>query len=156
VSRGWRRRAAVGLVALAAPITLGAGCGDDPQPVAAPERQVLLVSGRDDHGLVAEPMVGLVEEPDAGTPAAWVPDGTLVTVVEVSGEWAHVRSLEGDPADGWVNDFYLRGTAHLACTNEPVELLAVSGDRVQVEPTAGGDPRWVDRDTVSELPGPPC
>lgn len=139
-------------------LALATGCGGgEPKPVAEPppERQVLLVSGRDDHGLLAEAVVGLVQEPD-GQPTAWVPDGTLVTVVQTSGEWARVRTLEGEAAEGWVNDFYLRGTAHLACTNEPVELVAVAGGRVQVRPTDGSPPRWVPRDTVGELPGDPC
>ena len=116
---------------------------------------MLLVSGRDDHGLLAEPMVGLGREPEA-PPTEWVADGTLVAVVATRGEWTHVRALEGDTAEGWVNDYYLRGTAHLACSNEPVELLAVDGERVQVRPTAGGPPRWVPRDTVGELPTDHC
>lgn len=145
MTRRWRP-AVVALVALAA------GCaGDAGAPAPPPERQVLIVSGRDDHGLLADPLVGLHREPD-GPLADRVPDGTLVAVVETDGEWIHVRALEGDPAEGWVNDFYLRGTAVLECTNEQVELLAVDGGRVQVQPAGGGPARWVDRHAVGELP----
>ncbi|HEX9994627.1 MAG TPA: hypothetical protein VGB14_16980 [Acidimicrobiales bacterium] len=157
MSRRWRALALAGALAIGG--VGGVGCGGDDGGNAgagaaepAPARRVLIVSGRDDHGLLAEPAVALVTAPDATAPTGSVPDGTLVEVVATRGEWAKVRALEGAPAEGWVNDFYLRGTAHVACTNEQVELLAVDDDRVQVRPAAGGPSEWVDRDAVSELP----
>lgn len=152
MTRAWRA-VAVALVALAA--ACGAGAGAEPEPGASPERRVLLLSGRDDHGLLAEPAVGLAREPD-GPLTDRVPDGTLVAVVEARGEWIRVRTLEGRVAEGWVNDFYLRGTAHLTCGGEQVELVAVDGERVQVRPVGGGAERWVTRDIVAELPDPDC
>jgi len=149
---GWRP-AAVALVAL---VALGTGCAAGAEPVSSPQRPVLLISGRDDHGLLAESAVGLAQRPDGSPPTARVPDGTLVAVVETSGEWARVRTLEGQGAEGWVHDYYLRGIAHVACSNEPVELLAVRAERVRVRPADGGPPRWVPRDTVGELPTPPA
>lgn len=153
MSRAWRP--AVVTLAVIAAGCAAAACGDEGEPATAPERRVLLVSGHDDHGLLAEATVGLGEEPE-GAPTDRVPDGTLVAVTETRGEWARVRTLEGRAAEGWVNDFYLRGTAHLACSNEPVELLAVDDGRVRVRPVDGGPPRWVPRDTVGELPTAHC
>jgi hypothetical protein len=155
VSRRWRALAFAAALAIGGVGSVGCGGDDGGNAGAAepaPARRVLIVSGRDDHGLLAEPAVALVTAPDATAPTASVPDGTLVEVVATRGEWAKVRALEGEPAEGWVNDFYLRGTAHVACTNEQVELLAVDDDRVQVRPAAGGPSEWVDRDAVSELP----
>lgn len=140
------------VAALAALATVSAGCGAATSPTATPPR-VLIVSGRDDHGLLAEPVVALSRRPGGPPSQDRVPDGTLVAVVEARHEWIRVRALEGAEAEGWVNDYYLRRTAHRACGNQRVELLAVSAGRVRVRPTSGGAPGWVPRDNVAELPG---
>ena len=138
---------ALALVALA-------GCGDGGS--AAPQRDVLLVSGRDDHGLLAQRTVLLAHEPDGGGHAHEIPAGTLVRVRAIRGEWAHVETLEGPRADGWVNDYYLRGVLHACAPGLPrsaqVELLAVHERRVRVRTVRGGTEHTVPRTALSELP----
>lgn len=151
------------------------GCGGDQQKL---ERTTLLVSGRDEHGLLAQRTVGLLGEPD-GARVASVQDGTLVHVVEVRGEWLRVRALEGASVEGWVNDYYLRGTVHVAtprgCAaraarapggtpdrsltpNVQAELLAVATREgrawVQVRTLVEPDVAWVERRAVHELSSP--
>ena len=118
-------------------------------------RGVLLVSGRDDHGLVELSRVPLLDDVD-GRATTSVEDGTLVRLLDVDGQWHRVQALEGG-AGGWVDDFRLRGVAHLvgsgpSCrpvlgarrveAGAQVELLEVATGGVLVrllaEPDEGG------------------
>lgn len=127
-------------------------------------RSIVLVSGKDDHGLPAEHYVAIASKPD-GSPVGEVHDGTLVHVLEEHGEWLRVRTVEGPAAEGWINDYYLRGTAHVVSippgcalaglpANAQVELVAVSpnASRVRVRALADGAERWVPRANLLELP----
>jgi len=103
------------------------------QRAAAPAsvaRPILLVSGRDDHGMRARARVRLLGAPRFGAPVrAAVPDGALVRVLVARGEWVRVRALERRRAAGWVHDFDLRGTAHL------IDLVTC-GARLSAQPGA--------------------
>lgn len=90
--------AALGLVA--------GSCGGGPPPSGP----VVLVSGRDDHGLVRQAAIGLARAPGETTYPASVPDGTFARVIEQRSEWLKVRAI-GSDQEGWVNDFYLRRLA---------------------------------------------
>lgn len=72
---------------------------------------IVLVSGRDDHGLVYRAAVGLQRSPTDTTFTGSVPDGTFARVVDRQSQWLKVRSVGPDPQEGWVNDFYLRSVA---------------------------------------------
>ncbi|HUQ17366.1 MAG TPA: hypothetical protein VM070_06230 [Candidatus Saccharimonadales bacterium] len=72
---------------------------------------IVLVSGRDDHGLVQRAAVGLQRTPDDLTFTGSVPDGTFVRVLGQRGQWLEVRSFTSPPEQGWVNDFSLRNVA---------------------------------------------
>lgn len=144
-----------------------AACGGE-----EPARSVLIASGLDDHGELVQNTVSLSAEPE-GPAVAEVAAGSLVAVVDTRGEWIRVRSFQGT-AVGWVNDFYLRGVAHLVAgvpgcpvpkrgggTFEPnaqVELVAYERRAgaiwVRVRPVAGGGggEGWVRQRTLSELP----
>ncbi|HEV2250544.1 MAG TPA: hypothetical protein VGT60_08560 [Candidatus Limnocylindria bacterium] len=89
--------AALGLVA--------GGCG------GSPPGAVVLVSGRDDHGLVYRAAVGLQRSSDDATVVGSVPDGTFARVVDRRAEWLRIRSVGTDPQEGWINTFYLRDVA---------------------------------------------
>lgn len=155
----------------------GASAGDDLG------RPIVLASGRDDHGYLAAATVPVLDAPD-GAPVGEVRDGTLLAVLGERSEWLEVQSLEGPPVAGWINDFHLRGTAHLvdpdapACpvagldapggrvavglvASEQVELLDLHGDGgdlwLGVRPVGDRDATvaLVPRRVVQELPGPP-
>lgn len=72
---------------------------------------IVLVSGRDDHGLVQRAAVGLQRSPDDVALGGSVPDGTFVRVLAQRGQWLEVRSFSATPEQGWVNDFFLRSAA---------------------------------------------
>lgn len=142
---------------LAAALLAGCGGGDEPA------RQVLLLSGRDDHGLLVQKRVALLHAPDGaaaadGHSAHEVREGTLVRVVETRGEWIRVATLEGPQVEGWVNDFYLRGTLHVCGGPVPrgaqAELLSVGDRGVRVRTLLDEREAVVPRAALSELPCP--
>ncbi|WP_034271232.1 SH3 domain-containing protein [Haloechinothrix halophila] len=148
----------------------GASSGDTPRPDDAVEirRPILLVSGRTDHGDLALPRgVPLFSEPEGETVDS-VADGTLVRVLTARGHWHKVRTVAGPPAEGWINDFRLRGVVHLSgeppnCrpsldgatlrAGEQAEMLDASRKRIRVrliaDPSRTG---WVPIEQVHELP----
>lgn len=158
------RRTAV----LAGALLALAGCGEDVAPEErATDGRLVMVSGRDDHGLVATEQVDLRDEVDGRTVAS-VPDGVLVDVLDREGQWLEVQAMEGARAVGWVDDFQLRGELRLvgaapscesSLARRPVEggtlvtVWQVDGDRVLVETVA--EPRrrgWAPRADLQELP----
>lgn len=164
--RGQPRHLPVGRrLAAALALALLAGCGGEG------ERPLVLASGRDDHGLLVQRTVDVHGEPD-GEVLRRVETGTLLAVVGSRGEWLHVRALEGTGADGWVNDYHLRGVAHLVAPrpgcpvrtrrgttlrpNEQVELLDYErrddGAWVRVRTVEGGREAWVARAAVGDAP----
>ena len=143
----------------------GAASGDDGR---RPDGRLVMVSGRDDHGLLAQEAVALYDAPGGSDPAGEVADGTLVHVTRIEGSWLRVTTAEGPAAAGWVDDYFLRGEVRLvgeapACTSrlagERVEggtavvVSAVRGAQVLV--AASADPAlrgWVARGDLQELP----
>ena len=99
------------LVAVTAAVTAVTACGTRPDGLGEGARRVVMVSGRDDHGLVASPNVALRSTPEGGDVVGRLPDGTLARVREVRGTQVQV-SASG--VTGWVDDFALRGVLRLA------------------------------------------
>ncbi len=134
--------------------------GESRSGEARPEggRRVVLVSGRDDHGLVASRQVLLRSRPDGGSVVGRLADGTLAEVHAVQGTQVQVSA---DGVTGWVDDFSLRGELRLAgpppgCrvrvggvdlpAGTRVEVLSLDGATATVrllDPTPGVGPRSV-------------
>jgi len=110
-------RVTVALVLLVSALVIGVGFSSATAPVtASPERgdgRLVLVSGRDDHGMVAMRQVPVYEEPESAYVAGKIMDGTLARVVEIQGQWLRIETVEGLNVTGWINDFYLRGEVRL-------------------------------------------
>jgi hypothetical protein len=150
---------------------LGGSTGAPATPGTAPvveEPRLVLVSGRDDHGMVVADQVRLYDEPEGDRTVSSVHDGTLAEVLSVDGQWLQVRTVEGPPAIGWVDDFSLRGQARLvgpapSCRTEVdgeqrdggtlVVVRELRQGRVWVEtvspPVVKG---WAPREDLQELP----
>ena len=127
-----------------------------------------MVSGRDDHGLLASEKLALYDAPGSGHVVAEVRDATLLRVTETDGTWQHVVTAEGSRVAGWIDDFYLRGELRLVgkpptCRSridgEPVDggtlvtVWRIEGRRIQVR-EVGDDQRggWARRADLQELP----
>ncbi len=147
-------------------------------------RPIVMLSGLDDHGLLARDTVELLDAPAAegeGQVLASLPDATLVRVLgDDGGSWLEVVALDGSAA-GWVDEFHVRGTAHVVADEPacPTSLRGVADGPVlaklrpseQVELVDDhlvGEQRWigvraVQQDllglvpaaSLSALPGPP-
>ena len=115
---------------------------------------IVLVSGRDDHGLLQLPSVPLYAEPEGDSVSGELPDGSFAEVLEVRGTWLEIRSVADPAITGWVDDFFLRDRALLHNTQQ-VRLVAVrDGDpvEIQVEPIDGdASAFWVTTDHLAEV-----
>jgi hypothetical protein len=163
--------------ALVAVLVLVAGCGGtaagDGAASSRPDGRMVLVSGRDDHGQLVDEVVPVYAAAASADRVGGIVDGTLAHVTEIDGTWLHVVSAEGRPADGWVDDFHLRGTVHLvgpapscrvSLSGRLVEaglqavVAQVRSRSVLVSAVDGSARGWVDRGAVQELgpQGPSC
>jgi hypothetical protein len=117
---------------------------------------VVLVSGRDDRGLLREQPVRLYREPGSAAIAGQVDDGRLARVVEARGQWLRVRALGEPRAEGWLDDFYLRDRA-IRRDGGQVELAdaALEGDALKIAVRPVGDRRgpltWLDPAQLREV-----
>lgn len=146
----------------------GAGAGDDA------DGAIVLVSGRDDHGLVVADELPLHASPD-GAQVATVAGDTLVRVHETQGTWLPVSTLEGEPVEGWIDDFLARGELHVVLPGAPACAVPTAEGELQpsarvrvtdahtsadgslelgVVPVTGDREHHVERAWVRELPGP--
>jgi len=102
------------LTALALAGALLTGCAGGAEPSRdTGDGRLAMISGRDDHGLVAQDKVPLYDAPNGVHVEGNVHDGTLVRVVQREGTAMRVTTLEGDRVIGWTDDFYLRGQVRL-------------------------------------------
>ncbi|MFC8504439.1 hypothetical protein ACFUC1_18955 [Pedococcus sp. NPDC057267] len=118
--------------------------------------RLVLVSGRDDHGLVELASVPLTDRAGGGAVVGAVPDGTLARPTRVLGTQVEVTSLDGTGVTGWVDDYRLRGVLRAAraadpCAGDQVVATRVAGSRVLVHALDGSAPRWVARSALAEV-----
>ncbi len=128
-----------------------------PPPPLVTTGPVVLVSGRDDHGLRALLAVPLQQTPEDTTVVGRVPDGFLARVLEQRGTWLKIQPLLLPATIGWVDDFYLRDRALRTDGGGQVLLVdaKVTAGQVQVavrpvdQPTA--PPTWVPASLLREI-----
>lgn len=162
----------IALLLLGLSLTGCGGGGEAERPSADPDGRLVLVSGRDDHGLVAHERVPVYDGPASDERIGTVADGTLARVDDGDGSWLHVATAEGPSVEGWVDDFYLRGVVHLvgdapSCRARVDGRRVVAGLQVVVDDLRGGRVLvsgvarpavhgWAPRADVQELgPQPP-
>lgn len=129
-------------------IGIAAGC------VGTPAQKVVMVSGRDDHGLLARPAIGLQRSPTDATIVGSAHDGTFVRVLREDRSWLLVRTLVAPIEEGWVNDHDLRSVAVLdGRAQVRFRGARQSGGFVEVlvVPLQGGAERWVDAGRLREV-----
>ncbi|HEX6289484.1 MAG TPA: hypothetical protein VFZ66_09855 [Herpetosiphonaceae bacterium] len=78
---------------------------------AAASGPIVLISGRDDHGLLAQATVALVRAPGSAEAVAQIADATVVRVLDERGEWLRVQTIASPQQSGWINDYHLRDRA---------------------------------------------
>ncbi len=148
-------------------VVVAAGCASPSAAApATPVRRtdgvgaIVLVSGRDDHGLLRDHEVPLFAAPDVEQvrPIARVHDGRLARVVAVHGTWLRIRTVGTPELEGWLDDFYLRDRALRTDVGEQVTFVDVRADErgaaeAAVRPTTAPavEPVWVSADVLQEV-----
>lgn len=89
---------------------------------------VVLVSGRDDHGLVERPALALQRSPQDRTVAGSVQDGRFARILRSDGPWRLVRAIAPTAAEGWIEDHYLRGEAVRTDVTPPRRVTFQDGE----------------------------
>jgi hypothetical protein len=114
-----------------------------------------MVSGRDDHGLLERPAIGLQRSPSDTTVTGTVHDGDFVMVLRRDGLWALVHRVPG-PEEGWIADHDLRGEA-VHAGPPPRRVTFVNADaaegpvRVLVRYADDGSTAWVPATALKEV-----
>lgn len=116
---------------------------------------VLMVSGRDDQGVLERPALDLQRSPSDKNMTGTVKDGAFVKVLRRDGAWTYVATVEAIPQEGWIEDRRLRGLAvHLDRKVRVRFLDAMVRDdqaHVLVQPVTGGDSEWVPASALREV-----
>lgn len=137
-------------IALAAGLAASGACGP-----LAPAPPVALVSGRDDHGLLERPAIGLQRSPTDRDVVATAHDGDVALVLAREGLWTRIR-LVASGEEGWIADHDLRGEA-VRTDPRPrrVTFLAAEradgGVRVRVRYADDGTDEWVPGTSLTEV-----
>lgn len=165
-------RSVVGVVAALA-LASGLGWGDA-LVGADTDGPIVLVSGRDDHGLDRVDELPLHDGP-GGEVVGTVAADTLARVHTTEGSWLEITTLEGPTLEGWIDEFLVRGDLHVVLPDAPacgaptaegdlppsarvrvVDVHTGAGgvDRVGVVQVGDEREHHVERHWVRELPGP--
>ncbi len=110
-------------ILLGAALTACVSAAPSAVPPSATSNPIVMVSGRDDHGLLADPVLSLQRAPDDAASAALITDGTFAHVLDQRGEWLQVQSVADLNIAGWINDYYLRDRARRADGGGQVEFV---------------------------------
>lgn len=126
------------------------------QGCAGPE-PVVMVSGRDDHGLLERPALGLRRSPSDPQLSGSVQDGRFVRIVRTDGPWRYVRAIQPPDGEGWIEDHYLRGEAVRTDVTPPRQVTFLAAELregaawVRVRERSGGAETWVPASALGEI-----
>lgn len=118
---------------------------------------IVMVSGRDDHGLLERPALGLQRSPTDPTLSGSVQDGRFVRILRTDGSWRYVRAIQPPDGEGWIDDYYLRGEATRTDVTPPRQVTFVGAELregtawVRVREKAGGAESWVTAAALREI-----
>jgi hypothetical protein len=129
---------------------LAGGCA-----ASTPSQSIVMVSGRDDHGLLERPAIALQRSPTDQTVVGSAQDGTFVRVVREEGSWLLIRTFVSPIGEGWVNDHDLRAVAVLdGRTRVRFRDARLRDDgvvEVLIVPVDGGAEVWVSGRRLREV-----
>lgn len=133
------------------------------QVVIAPSKQratvgsIVMISGRDDHGLLQDPTVPLFRAPEDTTVVTHVGNGSYAHVTDQRGEWIRVKMVGSPETTGWVNDYYLRSRVLRTDGGGQVDLVGTRemGGQVWIGVRPVGDSEasivWLNPSVLQEI-----
>ncbi len=137
------------LVLGAALALVGWGCAG-PEPI-------VMASGRDDHGLLERPALGLQRSPSDTALSGSIQDGRFVRILRTEGPWRLVRAIQPPDGEGWIQDDYLRGEAVRTDVTPPRQVTFLAAELrdgtawIRVREKAGGTETWVAAAALREV-----
>lgn len=141
------------LLAIMVAVALGALTGGCGLFTSAPA--IAMVSGRDDHGLLERPAIGLQLSPTDRTVTATAHDGEFTEVLRRDGLYAYVRLIKSGE-EGWIADHDLRGEA-VRTEPRPRRVRFLAAERrdgaawVRVRYADDGTDEWVPATALREV-----
>lgn len=118
---------------------------------------IVMASGRDDHGLLARPALGLQRSPTDPQLSGSVRDGRFVRILRTEGSWRLVRAIQPPDGEGWIDDHSLRGEAVRTDVTPPRQVTFAGAELregvawVHVREKAGGAEAWVPASALREI-----
>lgn len=126
------------------------------QGCAGPE-PIVMASGRDDHGLLERPALGLQRSPSDPQLSGSVQDGRFVRIIRTEGPWRLVRAIQPPDGEGWIQDDYLRGEAVRTDVTPQRQVTFIGAELreglawVRVREKAGGTEAWIPATALREI-----
>jgi hypothetical protein len=145
-----------GHLSLIRALALGVALALGGQSCAEADR-VVMASGRDDHGLVERPALGLQRSPTDPQLSGSVQDGRFVRILRTDGPWRYVRAIAPPDGEGWIQDHYLRGEAVRIDVSPPRQVTFLAAELrdgiawVRVREKAGGAQEWARASMLREI-----
>lgn len=118
---------------------------------------IVMASGRDDHGLVQRPALGLQRSPTDPALSGSVQDGRFVRILRTDGPWRYVRAIQPPDGEGWIDDHYLRGEAVRTDVTPPRQVTFLAAELrdglawIRVREKSGGSESWVTAGALREI-----
>lgn len=118
---------------------------------------VVMTSGRDDHGLLERPALGLRRSPSDPQLSGSVQDGRFVRIVRTDGPWRYVRAIQPPDGEGWIEDQYLRGEAVRTDVTPPRQVTFLAAELregaawIRVREKTSGAEAWVPASSLREV-----
>ena len=116
-----------------------------------------MASGRDDHGLLERPALGLQRSPSDPQLSGSVQDGRFVRIIRTEGPWRLVRAIQPPDGEGWIQDDYLRGEAVRTDVTPQRQVTFIGAELreglawVRVREKAGGTEAWIPATALREI-----
>ncbi len=118
---------------------------------------IVMASGRDDHGLVERPSLGLQRSPGDPQLSGSIQDGRFARILRSDGPWRLVRAIQPPDGEGWIDDHYLRGEAMRTDLTPPRQVTFLAAELregkawVRVREKGSGVEDWVAASSLREI-----
>lgn len=118
---------------------------------------IVMASGRDDHGLVERPALGLQRSPTDTQLSGSIQDGRFARIVRTEGPWRYIRAIQPPDGEGWIEDHYLRGEAARTDVTPPRVVRFAGAELrdgkawIRVRDAQSGAEEWVPASALREI-----
>lgn len=118
---------------------------------------IVMASGRDDHGLIERPALGLQRSPGDAQLSGSIQDGRFARILRIDGPWRYVRAIQPPDGEGWIDDHYLRGEAIRTDVTPTAQVIFLAAELrhgaawVRIREKVSGGEAWVPASALREI-----